>query len=67
MAKQERKKRDVQKRRIARKIHGKKIVWIVRQMVQPKILGKIGKELEMVERKKIRGKKNENNCGERRN
>jgi len=54
-------RKNVQKRRIARKVYGKKIVWMVRQTIQPRILGKVGKELEMVERKKIRGKKNRNN------
>jgi len=35
--------------------------------IQPRILGKARKELEMVERKAIRGKKNRNNCRGRRN
>ena len=35
-------------------------------MIQPRILGKIGEKLETVERKTIRGKKNENDCKERR-
>jgi len=52
--------RDVQKERIARKIYSKKTIWIVRQEIQLGILGKIGEKLEMVERKAIRGKKNEN-------
>jgi len=52
--------RNVQKGRIARKIYGKKTIWMVRQEIQPRILGKIREELETVERKVIRGKKNRN-------
>ena len=36
-------------------------------MVQPRILGKIGEKLEIVERKTIGEKKNGNDCRERRN
>ena len=59
--------RNVQKRRIAREIYGKKTIWIVRQEIQPRILGKIREELETVKRKVIRGKKNRNNQERRRN
>jgi len=52
---------DIQKRRIARKIYSKKAIWMVRQEVQSRILGKIGKELETVARKMSKEKKNENN------
>ena len=38
---------------------------MVKQIVQPRILGKIREELEMVERKTIRKKKNRNNHGRR--
>jgi len=58
-------RQDIQERRIAKKIHSKKTIWIVKQTVQPRILGKIGEELEMVERKTIRKKKNGNNHGRR--
>jgi len=40
---------------------------MVRQTVQPRILEKIKEKLEVVERKIIRGKKNKNNYGKRRN
>jgi len=41
--------RNVQKRRIAGKIYGKKAIWMVRQEIQPRILGKIRKKLETIE------------------
>ena len=59
--------RNVQKGRIAREIYGKKTIWIVRQEIQPRILGKIREELETVKRKVIRGKKNRNDQERRRN
>jgi len=40
---------------------------MVRQTVQPRILEKIRKKLEVVERKTIRRKKNRNNHRKRRN
>ena len=40
---------------------------MVRQTVQPRILGKIGEKLEIVERKTIRKKKNRNDHRERKN
>jgi len=42
-------RRNVPMGRIARKIHGKEIIWMVRQTVRPRILGKIRKELETME------------------
>jgi len=60
-------RRNVQKERIARKIYGKKTIWMVRQKIQPRILGKIEKELKTVEREMTRGKKNGNDCKRRRN
>jgi len=60
-------RRNVQKERIARKIYGKKTIWMVRQKIQPRILGKIEEELKTVEREMTRGKKNGNDCKRRRN
>ena len=54
--------------RIARKIHGKETIWVVRQMIQPRILGKIGKKLEMMEEQETSKKRdNEDDPGRRRN
>jgi len=41
--------RNIQKRRIARKIYGKLAIRMVRQKIQPRILGKIGNKLETME------------------
>ena len=60
-------RKNVQKERIARKIYGKKTIWMVRQKIQPRILGKIEEELKTVEREMTRGKKNGNDCKRRRN
>jgi len=60
-------RKDIQKRRIARKVYGKKIVWMIRQIVQPRILEKIREKLETIERKTIRGEKDGNNRERRRN
>ena len=46
-------RQDIQERRIAREIHSKETVQMVRQTVQPRILGKIGEELEIIEEKTI--------------
>ena len=59
--------RNIQKGRITREIHSKEIIWMVRQKVQSRILEKIGKKLETVERETIKGKKNGNNYRRRRN
>jgi len=58
--------RNVQKRRVARKIYGKEIIWIVGQKVQSRILGWARKELEMIERETSRREKNGNDCKRRR-
>jgi len=42
-------KRDVLIGRTTRKIHGKEAIWMVRQEIRARILGKIGKKLEMIE------------------
>jgi len=59
--------RNIQKGRITREIYSKEIIWIVGQKVRSRMLGKIGKKLEMVEREMIKGKKNRNNYRRRRN
>jgi len=64
---QEHSERNIQKRRITREIHSKEIIWMVEQKVQSRILGKIGKKLETVEREMIKGKKNRNDYRRRRN
>jgi len=52
-------RRNVLTGRIAGKIHGKKIIWMVRQEVQPRILGKDGKKLETMEGQETRKKRND--------
>jgi len=59
-------KRNIQKRRAAKKIYSKKTIWIIRQEVSPRILGKTREKLKIVERKMIRRKKNRNDCRGRR-
>jgi len=55
-------------RRIARKIYGKEIIQVVRQTIRPRILGKNGEELEMMEGQETYKKKdNEDNPRGRRN
>jgi len=42
-------KRNVPTGRTARKIHGKEVIRMVRQVIQPRILGKVREKLEMME------------------
>ena len=43
--------RNIQKEKITRKVHGKKIIWVVKQKVWPRILGKIREKLEVMEKR----------------
>jgi len=52
--------------RIARKIHSKETIWVVRQTVQPRILGKIGKKLETMEGQETGKKRNDKDNPRRR-
>ena len=52
-------KENIWERRITREIYGKKTIQMVRQKIWPRILGKTGEKLEMVERKTIRREKDE--------
>jgi len=54
-------RRDVPMERTARKIYSKKAIWMVRQEIRPRILGKIGKELEAMEGQETGEKRNNGN------
>ena len=60
-------RRNIQTRRITGKIHGKNVIWMVGQVIQPGILGEIKEKLEAMEGQET-GKKrdDENDPGRRR-
>jgi len=39
---------DIQARRIIREVHSEDAIWMVRQKIQPRILGKVRKKLEIM-------------------
>jgi len=50
---------DVQAWRVTREVHDKDVVWMVRQAIRPRILGKARKKLETVEGQEIRKKRDD--------
>jgi len=52
---------NIQTRRIARKIYGKEIIQMVRYTVRPRILGKNGEKLEMIEGQETSEKRDDEN------
>jgi len=54
-------RRDVPTRRTTREVYSKEVVWIVRQAIQPRILGEIGKKLETMEGQEASKKRNDEN------
>ena len=60
------KRRNIWKERIAKKIYDKKTIWMVRQKIQSRILGKTGKKLEKIKKQTAREKENNRNNQEKR-
>jgi len=42
-------RRNIPVRRITREVHSKNVIWMVRQAIRPRILGKVRKKLETME------------------
>ena len=61
-------RRNVPTGRTTRKVHGENVIWMVRQVIQPGILGEIRKELETMEGQETSKKRNdEDDPGRERN
>ena len=58
-------RRNVPMRRTSREVHNKEVVWMVRQAIRLGILGKDGKELEVMEEQET-GKKEDDEDDPRR-
>jgi len=54
-------RRNVPTKRTTREVYGEEVVWMVRQAIQLGILGKDGKELEMMEGQEASKKRDDEN------
>ena len=54
-------RRDVPMRRTTKEVYGEEVVWMVRQAIQPRISGEIGKKLETMGGQEASKKRNDEN------